>query len=93
MCSLLHQALGIQWQTRLTQFLPFRELVSALDWISSLEAEPETENQGCVSLGEMCEGVKDAGQIKEGAGKEVGSVGIKPQSDLGEGGTLELDDH
>lgn len=40
-----------------------------------------------MSLGEMCEGVKDTGQVKE-----VGSAGIKPQSDPGEGGTLELDD-
>lgn len=38
-----------------------------------------------MSLGEMYEGVRDARQVREGSGKEVGLVGVKPKSGLGEG--------
>lgn len=33
----------------------------------------------------MCEGVRDARQVRKEAGEEVESAGVKPQSDLGEG--------
>lgn len=48
------------------------------------------EMQGCVSLREMCVRIRDEGQVRQEAGKEVGSARVKPQSDLGEGGALEL---
>ena len=38
-----------------------------------------------MSLGEMYEGVRDTKQVREGSGKEVGSVGVKLQSGLGRG--------
>lgn len=48
------------------------------------------EMQGCVSLREMCEGIRDEGQVRQEAVKEVGSARVKLQSDLGDGGALEL---
>lgn len=48
------------------------------------------EMQGCVSLREMCEGIRDERQVRQEAGKEVGSARVKPQSDLGDGEGLEL---
>lgn len=41
----------------------------------------------------MCEGVRNTGHVREGGGKEVGSIGVEPQSDLGECGALEFDNH
>lgn len=48
------------------------------------------EMQGCVSLREMCEGIRDEGQVRQEAGEKVGSARVKLQSDLGDGGALEL---
>lgn len=46
--------------------------------------------QSCVSLREMCEGIRGEGQVRQEAGKEVDSARVKPQSDLSDGGALEL---
>lgn len=46
--------------------------------LGSQEAEPEIGIQGCMGLGETNKGEENAPQVREGAGKELGSAGVKP---------------
>ena len=63
---------------RWTQFLPSENWLLLPPRLGSQEAEPEIGIEGWVGLGETSEGEENARQVREGAGKERGSAGVKP---------------
>lgn len=92
MCSLLCQSLNINSkQDGHSSRPPRTSFYLDLNWF--FRSRTCDGIQGHVSLGEMCEGVRDTGKIREGGGKEVGSIGVEPQSDLAEDGALEFGSH